>query len=645
MYNTDYLPKWEKHSRTAFWGVTTAQLVGFISTVFFIIYIGPMIVVSIMSSLFSNNIYDKVLSELGGAYVLMKLIVLVGSIVYAKSLGGFADVQADEETKSAILRVRTGVIIQIVTSVLMYLSPIFLNISIEAFFVYYFFLWIADIVACVLIAKGFGILREHTSYSLKARQGARNLRYAAVCGVRLLVLPVVTVLLALIIVLSSIGGAGYTAQNVHVTGMNYASFDSVTSGINGISTIIQTGGYLLLFTLIVATVLAVCWSIPALIYPIIGWSRLRCGYLESPDDNDTEEIATIPVVAQTEPTTTTEEKADVSIDEETPTEPTEPKKTGEADKAPVTTRKYWPYILGICLVVIALAIVFFTKSQDNAGTEDEQLEQPELVDAVEEEEEEIIKTVTAYSVLNRGDYELYLMADINGELVDTKLHYSDIVSLDIVKTADFNGDGNQDCLVCWFTGGNSSECYGTNLVYYSQEDGAFHQIENISAVEVEEWKGKPSLIKQAGISFTRYVLEEGQLKEAESKTADVGETVWKRTREELFPVKDEDSEDVETWFDMDDDGEDEMLVFGHESSHANNWGEDMYLCRIKWNDGERTVEADALPWPGEDFVILSHTTNDMHDILVSNWLFRWNGSNYERWLYNGKELTPVSSDQ
>lgn len=641
MYNTDYLPKWEKHSRTTFWGVTTAQLVGFISTVFFIIYIGPMIVVSIMSSLFSNNIYDKVLSELGAAYVLMKLIVLVGSIVYAKSLGGFAAVQADEETKSSIRRVRTGVIIQIVTSILIYVSPNLLRNSLEAFLIFLAILWIADIVAYVLMAKGFGVLQEHTSYSPKARQGAGNLRYAAVCGVRLLVLPVVTLLLAFIIVLSSMGGAGYTAQNIHVTGMNYSSLDSVTSGFSGISTIIQTGGYMLLFILIVAAMLAVCWSIPVLACPIIGWSRLRCGYLEALDDSDTEEVAAIPAAAQAEQTTA-EETSSVPTDEEVPT-PTEAEEASEADKAPVTTRKYWPYILGICLVAIAIAVVvFITKSHDNAGTEDEQLEQPESVEAVEEEE---IKTVTAYSVLDRGDYELYLMADINGELVDTKLHYSGIVSLDIVKTADFDGDGNQDCLVSWFTGGNSSECYGTNLVYYSQEDDAFLQIEDISAVEAEEWKGKPSLIKQADISFTRYVLEEGQLKEVEAKTADVGETVWKKTREELFPVKDEDSEEVETWFDMDDDGEDEMLVFGHESSHANNWGEDMYLCRIKWNDGERIVEADALPWPGEEFVILSHTTNDMHDLLVSNWLFRWNGSKYEKWHYNGKELFPESSDQ
>lgn len=624
MYNTDYLPKWDKHSRAAFWGVTTAQLAGFFSTALFIIYVCPTLVMVIVSSLFSNNGFDDALSESGGTYLFLKLIALVGTIVYAMSLGGFADVQADEEAKSAIRRVRTGVIIQIVTTVLMYLSFSLLNIGIEALLAFFFLLWIADIVAYVLIAKGFGVLREHTGYSPKAKQGAEDLRYAAVCGVRLLVLPAVTALLAVIIVLGSVGGAGYTAQNVQVTGVNLASFDSLTSGISSISAIIQIGGHMLLFILVVAAVLAVWWSIPALVCPVIGWSRLRCGYLETPDDNETEEIIAIPVAEQAE-------QAEQAA------------QTSEADKAPATSQKYWPYILGLCLVAIAVTAVFIIKSQNSAATEDEPA-QSESMDAVEEEED-VIKTVTAYSVLDRGDYEFSLMADVNGELVDTKLPYSGMQTLNVEKTADFNGDGNLDCLVGWFTGGNSAECYGTDLVYYSPEDDTFRKIKNISAFKVEEWNGKASLIKQSGITFTRYVLEDGQLKEVENKTADVGETLWKRTREELFPEKDEVGENVETWFDMDDDGVDEMLEFGHESYPANNWGETMYLGRIKWIDGERTIEGDALPWSGEVFIILSHTTNGLHDFLVGGWLFRWDGTHYKRYIYDGKELILHTSDE
>lgn len=283
----------------------------------------------------------------------------------------------------------------------------------------------------------------------------------------------------------------------------------------------------------------------------------------------------------------------------------------------------WHYAVGIAVVVIALVAFFVPRMPDKA------------------DKENTPQTVTGYSVLDKGDLQFELMAEINGELEKTNLDYSGVQSVRVQQTADLDGDGNQDCLILWWTGGNCNGCEGVDLVYYSQDDNSFHKIEDIVATEVEEWKGKPSLVERRGISIAYYVLEDGHLKKVEDKTADVGKTIWKRSRADLFPVVDEMSEDKELWFDMDGDGEDEMLTFGHDNSHANMYGNNFYLTRISWSNG-RTVDSDVLPIAGEEICILEHPTNGLHDFLTDNKLFRWNGSQYEQWHFDGKKLTKES---
>lgn len=228
------------------------------------------------------------------------------------------------------------------------------------------------------------------------------------------------------------------------------------------------------------------------------------------------------------------------------------------------------------------------------------------------------------------------MAEMNSELVSTGFETT-ANSLEVTETGDFDGDGSLDALIFESQGGTagSEQSY---LVFYSQDDGTFHTIE-ITVSHTEEWKGKTSFVENAGITFIRYVLENGELVKVEDKTADVGKAIWKRTREELFPVEDEASEDKEVWFDIDDDGEDEMLVFSHDNSHANNFGQNMCLSRISWSDGH-IIEGFALPFGGETFVFLNQSTNGMHDMLIDNSaLFRWSGNQYEYWQFDGKKLT------
>lgn len=248
------------------------------------------------------------------------------------------------------------------------------------------------------------------------------------------------------------------------------------------------------------------------------------------------------------------------------------------------------------------------------------------------------RVVTGYSVLDKGDFLYSLMAEINGDLVETKLDYPEMAGINVEKTADFDGDGNQDCLLSWYTGGNCEDCSGTDLIFYNQEDRTFHRIENITTTDTEEWKGKISLVEQGSTTFKRFVLEDGQLKTVEDKTANVGKIIWKCERKDLFPVEDEDSEDKYAFFDIDGDGEDDTIVFGHDSSHANMYGINMYINKIYWSRLVTSEEYIGL-WSGESFSILENTTNGIHDMLIDGGLFRWNGSQYEMWHFDGKKLT------
>lgn len=251
--------------------------------------------------------------------------------------------------------------------------------------------------------------------------------------------------------------------------------------------------------------------------------------------------------------------------------------------------------------------------------------------------EETTPTVKAYSVLEKEGMEFELMAEVNGEMVKTGLKWEAVVGMSVEHTADFDGDGSLDAIVFYSDGGSAGGEY-YELAFYNREEGEFQLLDlPFRLSNIEEWKNKKTLVNRSGISMTRYVLEGSELKKVEEKTADVGKTVWLRTRESLFPVADETSEDQETWFDIDGDGEDEMVVFGHDNSHANNWGQDMYINRICWNNG-RTLDAYFGLFGGSKFEFLDRMTKGMHDLLVDSTLFRWNGSAYDQMDFSGTEM-------
>ena len=81
---------------------------------------------------------------------------------------------------------------------------------------------------------------------------------------------------------------------------------------------------------------------------------------------------------------------------------------------------------------------------------------------------------------------------------------------------------------------------------------------------------------------------------------------------------------VEESFDMDDDGNLEILEFHANQSHIWGWGTLMSL-NINWNDG-RQVETNMT---ANKIAILSSKSNGLHDLLFNDkYLCKWNGKEY-----------------
>ena len=259
---------------------------------------------------------------------------------------------------------------------------------------------------------------------------------------------------------------------------------------------------------------------------------------------------------------------------------------------------------------------------------------------------EVVKNtqvVTGYSISEKGRFTYELTAKMNDKMVKTEISWDQALGVDITETADFDADGNMDAIIVGTNGGSAGGEF-CQLCFYNGDKRVFQSIDIPFAPSLEKWNGRTTLTDRGGLSMTRYVLETGKLKKVEEKQANVGKSIWHRTREGMFPVVNEVSDDQEAWFDLDSDGEDDKIVFGHNDSHALNWGRAMCIQRIECSSGTTLGDNYFGLYSGESFTILDHKTNGWHDFIIDDHLFRWNGSGmFERWEFDGKQLRKEKS--
>ncbi len=249
-------------------------------------------------------------------------------------------------------------------------------------------------------------------------------------------------------------------------------------------------------------------------------------------------------------------------------------------------------------------------------------------------------SVTGYSVDVR-DYEAFLRAELNDNLYEeTGVSYPTGVvdGLEIINVGDYDGNGDMEALIQEHSGGSVGDD-PPYIVFYDKDSKKYRSTERFNTsweVEVNNEDGKTVFIQRYGIREDVYVFDGESLKQTAERTADTGRVLRAWTRDALFG----DAEESRVvYFDMDGDGTDEAVTLTHGTSHPYMWGQCISLDIIKWSYGATYYCYQSHVPTAATIAVLDAKTNGMHDLLNDNtFLYRWNGSQYEEWIWNGREL-------
>lgn len=264
--NSTITPEWSSSAGKAFWGVILTSFAGIISTVYdYVAFIVGFIE-------YASETLSKMLNEFGGGDSLpsiaieelvgigfsSKALVVIGYILYLWGLTSFAKIQRIETTAMNVRKARSATILLIVTFLL---DIVFGVLSIIPFASIFFGIitWIMFMVCFYMMKHAFAELMTAQDFSPRSQRGARNLRYAACCEIRLKWLPIVTGLIVLFIIL--------TAVMVLTSKQSLEGMEGLFKAVAGA----------IVLVLIVAGIMALFAMFCAFWWPIIGWYRIKTG--------------------------------------------------------------------------------------------------------------------------------------------------------------------------------------------------------------------------------------------------------------------------------------------------------------------------------------------------------------------------------
>lgn len=252
---------WKECTQKIFWGVVVIAVAGIFNTVYDYLSIGTSIF-ELLANMIPRGLgsgmtaFFTSIKIVGG---LAKVAIVVGYVFYLLGLTQFTTMQTDNSTAVNIHKVRTAVIILICCFGVNVIFGIMFKLPLIGS-VFSLAIWIATLVAYYKMKNAFGFLTTSPAFSVQSQLGAKKLRYAALCNIRLMLMPIVVGLVIALI------------------GLIAFSMMSSSNGIGGIKFFTIIGGFLLAATVICALV----FMFFALVYPFIGWYKIMNG---GPSDN------------------------------------------------------------------------------------------------------------------------------------------------------------------------------------------------------------------------------------------------------------------------------------------------------------------------------------------------------------------------
>ena len=254
MNNMEILNTWKESTQKIFWGVIVIAVAGTFNTVYD--YVSMVTgVMDQFASLLPGGL-DKgmpsFLIGVKGAGVLVKMAIVVGYVLYLLGLTRFAAIQTDTSASANIMKVRTAVIILICCFVVSVVFGILFKLP-GIGLLFTIVVWIVTLVAYFKMKNAFGVLMTSPAFSEQSQKGAKKLRFAAVCNIWVMLLPIIAVILVALFFLFV--------------------FSGMSSGGRSMDTIMYSGGVLLALMAVCAIILLFI----ALIYPFIGWYKIMKG--------------------------------------------------------------------------------------------------------------------------------------------------------------------------------------------------------------------------------------------------------------------------------------------------------------------------------------------------------------------------------
>lgn len=229
-----------------------------------------------------------------------------------------------------------------------------------------------------------------------------------------------------------------------------------------------------------------------------------------------------------------------------------------------------------------------------------------------------------------------LIATIDGEDREVDLDFGNIK---LFGVKDLDGDGSMEAVISHFMTSINGEPVDCPLVvYYDAESDKLKQTDEMkltyeSEPTFEGSDGSIIMVQHEGLKTIRYAFEDKKLVVKKEEFKNYGTVNGTIKLEDLFTFGEDAEKSITADFFTDDDESVATLTFSYEGNGYYH-GLKMQLYKYEFDDGRdlrSTIDA-------ETFKILKEHTNGMPDIIGDNYLYRWNGSNYESYGWDGNNL-------
>lgn len=218
-----------------------------------------------------------------------------------------------------------------------------------------------------------------------------------------------------------------------------------------------------------------------------------------------------------------------------------------------------------------------------------------------------------------------LIATIAGEDRELKL---ELGNTELYGYKDLDGDGSMEAVVSHFmSGANGEPVDCPYVVYYDAENDQLKKTDEMALTSKPTFEGdgdKIVIVQREGLRMVSYSYEAGKLKTEKDEFKSFGNVLSTVEMSNVFADAEYGEKSVSLNFDNEGDDE-ETLTFSREEGGYYH-GLKMTLQSVSFTSGE----SKPINITADKFQILKETTNDMPDIIGDNYLYRWDGSRYEK---------------